>query len=165
MKKLIVKAPSIVYSLCLVVIALALNGCATVSEKKGAEPVTQVEEQPKIAEQLSIEEKWGIKILSISQTAAGYMLDFRYRILDPDKASVLAHPKYQANLIDQASGRILSVPVSPKVGSLRGIAKHEKPKANRNYYVLFMNPNKFVKPGNKVTVIIGDFKVKDMVVE
>jgi hypothetical protein len=40
-----------------------------------------------------------------------------------------------------------------------------KPIADRNYAILFANSNKIVKPGDKVTVVIGKFRAEDLVVE
>jgi hypothetical protein len=40
-----------------------------------------------------------------------------------------------------------------------------QPKADRQYVVLFSNLNKIVKRGNKVTVVIGDFKAENLTVE
>jgi len=37
----------------------------------------------------SLEETWGIQIMGSRQTAAGHMIDFRYRVLDPEKAGPL----------------------------------------------------------------------------
>jgi len=55
----------------------------------------------------------------------------------------------------------LSVPSMPKVGSLR--AKGNQP--DRDYFILFSNPNGIVKKGSKVTIIADDFKVEHLVVK
>jgi hypothetical protein len=109
-----------------------------------------------------IEKKWGLRALSIRQTADGYMLDFRYRIIDAEKAAPLFSPKIKPYLFDQASGAVMAVPNVPKVGSMRST---RKPIKDRNYAILFANPAKYIKPGNKVTVAIGDLKIENLVVE
>lgn len=113
----------------------------------------------------SIEEVWGIRIQGIRLSAEGYMLDFRYRIIDPDKASTLVNRKFKPYLIHQASGAKLMVPAPSKVGPLRQTTKYGKPKVDRIYFVLFANPGRFVKRGNKVTVVIGDFRAENLTVE
>ena len=159
---------------CLVTSFFLLSGCATTKPEvqdqplraaEQAEETTDVVEESKSKEQVesSLEEKWGIRILSIRQSANGYMLDFRYRVIDPDKASALLNRKDKPYLIDQASGARLMVPSAPKVGPLRQTSV--KPIPNRNYFILFANPGKYVKPGNHVTVVIGDFKAENLVVE
>ncbi len=113
-------------------------------------------------EGLKIEKEWGVRVLSIRLTANSYMLDFRYRVLDTEKASPLFTWKVKPYLIDQASGARFLVPNPPKVGSLRST---RKPEADRNYFMMFANPAQFIKKGNKVTVVIGDFKAEDLIVE
>ena len=70
--------------------------------------------------------------------------------------------KTKPYLIDQASNAKLMVPNPPKVGPLRN---SNKPKADRVYFMFFGNPGKFVKAGNKVTVVIGDFKAENLTVK
>ena len=109
-----------------------------------------------------LEEKWGVRPLSMRQTAKGYMLDFRYRIIDAEKAAPLFSPKIKPYIIDQASGAVMAVPDVPKLGSMRST---RKPVKDKNYAILFANPGQYIKPGNKVTVVIGDFKAENLVVE
>jgi hypothetical protein len=90
------------------------------------------------------------------------MLDFRYRVVDAEKAAPLFDRKNKAYLIDQASGAKFLVPESPKVGALRTT---RPPTPGKNYVILFGNPDRFVKKGNRVTVMIGDFKAENLVVE
>ena len=120
-------------------------------------------EQPGIiSDGVNIEERWGIQILSIRLSANGYMLDFRYRVIAPEKALPLFSREIKPRLIDQATGATFFVPNPPKVGALRTT---RKPEANRNYFILFANPAGYVKKGNKVTVVIGDFKAENLIVE
>lgn len=96
-------------------------------------------------------------------SAAGHVVDFRYRIVDPEKAARVADRKLKPQLIDQASSLALSVPAAPKVGALRQTSV--RPIAGRTYFVLFGNPNQIVKAGSKVTVVIGEFRAENLVVE
>lgn len=134
-------------SLVLMLVA-ALWGCATT-------PPQAKTENP--------EEKFGIKVVSLRLTANSTLLDFRYRVLDPDKAGELLKRSNKPYLIDQESGAKFAVPNMPKIGHLRQSAV--KPAADRNYFVLFANPGKFITSGKKVTVVIGGFKMEDLVVE
>jgi hypothetical protein len=114
---------------------------------------------------MSIEEQWGVKIESLRISAAGNLLDFRYRIIDPEKATYLVDRRNKAYMIDQSSGKVLSVPTTAKVGPLRQTVRYGLPKKDRIYFILFGNPH-VMKSGDKVTVVIGDdFKAEDLVVE
>ena len=113
-------------------------------------------------EDTSSSEKWGIEPVSLKLTAAGQMLDFRYKVTDPQKAVPFFYARNKPVLVDQASGKKLSVPVAPKVGSLR--QKTVKPEVSRIYFMLFGNPG-IVKDGSKVTLIVGDIKIENLLVE
>ena len=133
---------------------LPLAGCSTGSES--TKPA-QAAPPPRL------EDRWGVQIASIRVSAAGRMVDFRYRVIDPEKAVVLGDRRVKPVLIDQTSGRKLGVPVAPKIGSLRQTS--EKLIAGRIYFVLFSNSEQLIKPGSKVTVVMGDFRAEDLKVE
>ncbi len=109
-----------------------------------------------------LEAKWGIRVLAVRRTAEGYMLDFRYRIVDADKAAPLFSSRIKPYLIDEASGAVMGIPNVPKVGSLRST---RKPYQDRNYAMLFANPGQYIKTGARVTVVIGAFRAEHLVVE
>lgn len=108
------------------------------------------------------QDKWGIEVVSIRTSAAGSMLDFRYKVVDAQKAEALFVRKTKPYLIHQESGAVLSVPVTAKVGPLRST---NKPKQDRIYWMFFGNKTKLVKPGDKITVTIGEFRAQDLIVE
>ncbi len=106
---------------------------------------------------------WGIRIIGVRRTAADYMLDFRYLILDPDKAATLMDRNIKPYLIQEKSGQKLQVPVSEKIGPLRQAPKFVK--ANKSYFMFFANPGRTVMAGDKVTVVIGDYRHEHIIVE
>ncbi len=109
-----------------------------------------------------IKEKWGIEISSVRLAVDGYMVDFRYRVLDAKKAESLFVRKIKPYLIDQASNKVLAVPNLGKVGPLR---TSNKPKEGRIYWMFFGNTRRLVESGSKVTVVIGDFRVENLSVQ
>jgi hypothetical protein len=157
-----------IFLICGMVVIFQVISCATPSQK----PVPQVissKESPAVSEEptqlkdevVKIEEKWGIKILGIRQTANALLLDFRFHVIDPEKAKPLIGRHAKPYIIDEASGMKFSVPNMPKVGSLR--ARGNIP--DRDYFILFSNPNGIVKKGSKVTVVADDFKLEHLIVE
>ena len=110
-----------------------------------------------------LEQQWGIKIESIHLSAASYMLDFRFRVLDSQKAAPLLERANKPYLIDEATGNRMLVPDSPKTGPLR--QTDIQPKPNRIYWLFFANPGKRIKSGDKVTIVIGDFRAEHLTVE
>ena len=111
----------------------------------------------------TIEEKWGIRVESVRLSANGYVVDFRYKVLDPKKATALGDPEAKPYLVDRTTGAKLSVPSTPKVGPLRQSA--ESLTTGRVYFTLFANKGKAVRKGSKVTVVIGDFKAANLAVQ
>ena len=100
--------------------------------------------------------------MGIYLTANNYMLDFRYRVLDADKAAPLINWQIKPYLIDLSTGAKFFVPEPQKVGALR---QTRRPVSNKNYFIIFGNPGKYLKRGSKVTVVIGDYRAEDLVVE
>jgi hypothetical protein len=118
--------------------------------------------EPSAEKAAGSEQQWGITIKYVRITAAGHMIDFRYRVIDPDKATMLLRKQSKAYMVDQKTGTQLSVPRT-RIGPLRQTTV--KPMPNRDYAMLFTNPMGLVKPGDKVAVVIGDFKAENLLVE
>ena len=125
-------------------------------EQLSPEEKTMQDEKKKLADQ------WGIELTAMRTTAAGHMVDFRYRVLDADKAAPLFKRSTKPYLIHQQSGKVLAVPNTAKIGSLRN---SNTPQNGRIYWMFFGNHQRLVNKGDKVTVKIGDFQVRDLTVE
>jgi hypothetical protein len=109
------------------------------------------------------EEEWGIKIESVRMSAAGHMVDFRYRVLDPEKAGAVFDRRNKAFLMDEASGAMLPVPRTAKVGPLR--QTNFKADTTRIYFVLFSNHGGYVKSGSLVSFIVGDRRIENIKIQ
>ncbi|MDZ7698251.1 MAG: hypothetical protein U5R49_15460 [Deltaproteobacteria bacterium] len=109
--------------------------------------------------------QWGIRPVALRLTGANHFLDFRYVIVDPEKAkAVLSRNKKNQTLflLDQKTGKKLPVPVT-KLGPLRATAI--SPKKGRQYTILFSNVGKSIKKGDRVSVVIGKFRAENLIVE
>lgn len=105
---------------------------------------------------------WGIDIVGVHPVSSGEMLAFRYRVLDEAKAKPLFDKTVKPYLIDDATGTRLAVPAMENVGDLR---QDDAPEADRIYYMIFGNPGKLVKPGGRVSVMIGNFHLEGLIVD
>ncbi len=110
-----------------------------------------------------LQQRWGIEIASLRLSAQGSFVDFRYRVLDAEKAAPLSSHDWRPYLIDQQTGNRLSVPSTPKLGALRQTAQRLTP--GRIYYIFFGNGQGLVKAGSKVTVVVGDCRIENLTVE
>jgi hypothetical protein len=105
---------------------------------------------------------WGINSLSLKAVESGALIRFSYRVLDPEKASVLNDKKVEAFLDSPAENARLSIPSLEKVGQLRQGTTEE---AGKTYWMAFSNPRRTVKRGDHVNVVIGKFHADGLVVE
>jgi hypothetical protein len=112
--------------------------------------------------EIDLSEKWGVEILGIRSTAAGYMLDFRYRVTDAGKAAPIFKRQNKPVLIDQASRQKFFVASSPTVGPMRS---SDIPQTGRTYFMLFGNPGGYIRPGGKVSIEVGPFRVDELTVQ
>lgn len=115
-----------------------------------------------------LEQQWGIKLLGIRLTAAGYALDFRYKVLDPRKAAPLVQRRFSPvpYVIVERTGAKLGVPFTEKAGSLRSsVTTADQIRRGRNYTALFANPGRHARIGDRVTVAFGGFRAEHLVVQ
>ena len=152
-KKQILQLLALSIALLLVFIASPATANATAPQKEASTAV--VKSNP-------LAEKWGIEITSLRMAAANHMVDFRFRVLDAKKAGPLFVRQTKPYLLDQKTGKVLAVPNTAKIGPLRN---SNTPQEGRIYWMFFGNHTGLVQAGNKVTVVIGEFKVENLVVE
>lgn len=132
----------------------AASGCAT--SKAGGNGALATAISPRW-------EASGIRVVKISPTVGRQMLDLRYRITDVEQAGRILKQTTPISLVDQTSGKTLPVPDLAKVGKLRSIPN--KADAGRLFWMFFNNSDGVVNPGSKVTLLIGNVAIRDIVVE
>jgi hypothetical protein len=89
-------------------------------------------------------QKFGVEVVGLKLASRGYILDFRYRVVDPEKAKPLLGRVVKAYIVDDKSQARLQTFSSPKTGPLR--SSTVAPVAGRVYMVEFANPAIRVKP-------------------
>ena len=127
--------------------------------EKGQMPLSSVSEEV----QKLLEKDWGIRIVGLRATMSGLMVDFRYKIIDAKKASSLLDINKKVYLLVEKNQARLGVPNAKKVGALRQTTHTKKVKKGRDYFILFGNPGaRYITPGDKATLVIGDLKVEHL---
>lgn len=139
--------------------AALLAGCAAVEER---EPDPAAPVRPVITVVRALPDL-GIEVTALRLTAADTMLDFRYRVTDARKAAALLGRETQPFAIDAATGAKLLVPRAAKIGPLRQTAVEAR--AGKIYFVFFGNGGRLVKRGGRVTVVFGETRIEDLIVE
>jgi hypothetical protein len=140
----------------LLLAAAPLSACATAPAVAGTGPAA--------AERRALGAECGIRVEALRLSSAGYVLDFRYRVVDAEKAAPLLDGKQRPYLID-GRGAKLGVPQTPILGSLRQTSRNGKVSTTHTYFVLFANPGKYLRTGDRVTLVVGDAKLPGLTVE
>jgi hypothetical protein len=109
-----------------------------------------------------IKKRWGIDNIIVRATASGELIRFSYRVVDAEKAALINDKSKSPYLIEEKLGIALQIPQMEKVGQLRQTAK---PENGREYWMAFSNKGKLIKPGSRVDIVIGSFRINDLVVE
>ncbi|MCB9423085.1 MAG: hypothetical protein H6667_25015 [Ardenticatenaceae bacterium] len=105
----------------------------------------------------AIEDQYGIHITMLAMTAGGGVIDFRFQIVDPEKANNYMHGPYEdlpALVVEHNGTRI----------DPRPHTHHVNYEFGRTYYALYRNPGGVVKAGTRVTIILGNLQLKHIVV-
>lgn len=105
---------------------------------------------------------WGVDSLSVKWAESGEIIRFSYRVLDSEKATTLNNEKLEPKLIDPHARVSLVIPALEKVGKLRQVSD---PIPGRSYWMAFSNRGRLVKRGDRVTVVIGQFRAEGLVVD
>jgi hypothetical protein len=105
---------------------------------------------------------WGVDSLSVKLAESGELIRFGWRVIEPDKAKLLSDKRLEPTLIDPQAGVSLSVPAMEKIGQLRQSAT---PEAGKSYWMVFSNKGRLVKRGDRVQVVIGEFRAEGLAVD
>jgi hypothetical protein len=108
------------------------------------------------------EQRWGIQVCSARLIMGNAFVDLRYKIVNPEKASLLAG-NTQAYIFDPATGAKFALPTRPKEGSFPPTGNRLSP--GRTLFAVVGNPGGVLKSGSKVSVVIGDSIPTDLVIE
>jgi hypothetical protein len=143
---------------------ILLAGCASAPKAPTAAPGDRPIPPPVAATPTPGDrEEAGIEVVWIRRTAHGHMLDFRYRVTDPENAKELLKRRTAAYLVHEPSGARLGVPTMPKVGSLRQSTM--EPEKGRVYFMIFNANGLRVAQGDKVTVVFGKYRFDNLTVQ
>jgi len=99
-------------------------------------------------------EDWGIEPIHARVTANGYMIEFRYKVVDPEKAVILSDRKQFPYMLSMKSRARLSVPYFPTVGFIKSNRRFLH--AGRNYSAMFSNEGTHLLRGDQVRIQVRD---------
>lgn len=106
-----------------------------------------------------LEAQYGVRVTLIAVTAMGGIVDFRFRVVDPDKAKILLHNQHShPTLVALDSGLVLHP-------TEMGMKHHMRMKQNAVPFTFYPNVRKAIKPGTPVSVNFGDIHVGPIIAQ
>lgn len=125
--------------------------------------LAQQADRPLTVEAAALGEHFGIALEQVRLSAAGRLLDLRYRVVDAGKAHTLFARTDRPALVHDASGLVLATPSFPRIGAMGQSAAHWQ--SGRTYFALFANPDRRVAAGDSVTLTLGEVRVPNLTVQ
>jgi hypothetical protein len=107
--------------------------------------------------QIAFEQTTGIRIIRVALTAGDGLADIHYQVLDPDKAVVVHDRQRPPTLVEPRSGARLNTP-------FHGHGFREL-HTGVVYRLHLWNTGDALKRGQRITVIVGEAKLEDLVVQ
>jgi hypothetical protein len=113
---------------------------------------------PKYSGAQALAQIYGVRITLVGLTADGAMLDFRFQILDSDKAyTLLADPNRVPLLLSERTKKLAHI--------INVMQPRHDMKVGAIYSLLFYNTQGATAQGDQVTAILGDVKVEHLAVQ
>ncbi len=116
-----------------------------------AAPAQAAKPLPPLPEPSALETQYGIQIAHVGLTAAGGLVDVRFKVLDAAKARALLGNAAHAPMLISGD----NPPLMPPHHALKG-AKFGQ---GQIFYILYPNLRGAIKPGADVTVAMGDARL------
>ncbi len=108
--------------------------------------------------QTAFTEATGVRILRVNSTAGGGMIDMRYQVVDPDKAVIVHDTKNQPSLLNEATEQAIDRPFHDH-------SSRSQLRAGATYNEILVNESGVIKPGDRVTIFIGQARLEHVVVQ
>jgi hypothetical protein len=103
----------------------------------------------------AIEAQWGIRITHIAVLADGGLIDFRFQVIDPDKAAPLFSLEGRPILIVEKTGQA--------VDSLYHPPMSHNIVAGQSQYFLYNDHGGAIQSGTPVSVLLGDLRLEHVI--
>ena len=98
----------------------------------------------------------GIRPKMVAVTAAGGIIDFRYKVIDADKANaIMTHPQRYPRLVIKDTGQVMNPGINHVIKLYEGIG----------YFIFFPNVANVVHPGMDLSVVVDQISYGPVVVQ
>jgi hypothetical protein len=125
-------------------------------DRTAAQPVPASWQRPAVAA-TDLAERSGVRLVRVTVSGDGGLLDLRFQVVDPGKALAVHEPNTPPAIVDERTGLVLD-------RLYMGHSHTGAMKAAVTYYLVFDNPGGWVRRGSEVTVLLGNAQVEHVVV-
>jgi hypothetical protein len=139
------------------VLALPASSSATGRAPEVPTPMAPVAWQRPAVSATGLVERSGVRLVRVSVSGDGGLLDLRYQVIDPNRASSVHDRRTPPAIIDERTGLVMSK-------LFMGHSHTGRLTAAVTYYLVIENPGHWVRRGGRVTVLLGDAEVEHVVV-
>ena len=143
-------ASVLAYSLVAALVALSIVGLLGSTLRRPAPEQVPVPLNP------AVEARWGIRVSQVAVTADGGLVDFRFVVLDPDKASEMMSSVDNLPVL-LPSGSTEVVNSAAQMGAPHTLT------AGQTYFLLYRNADGVISRGAPLTVQFGDLKIDHVI--
>lgn len=115
-----------------------------------------------------LEQQYGVRVDLVGVVAAGGMIDLRFTVTDPQKASQIfgVHVQSATQTHGEAVMPVLVDDGSHKAVQVAGaMAHHLTLRKDGSYYLLYPNPAGAIQGGSSVSVVIGEVRLDGVVAQ
>lgn len=105
----------------------------------------------------AVEAAWGVQITQVAVTAGGGLIDFRFRVIDPDKAGPLFTLAKRPLLIAEDSGAV--------IGSLMHPPHSHDLVPGQVHFLIYNNTGGAIRRGAAISVVLGDQRLEHIIVK
>lgn len=113
-------------------------------------------QRPVVAAQ-DLPDRLGVRLEHVALSGDGGLLDLRFQVVDPERATPIHDPKTPPALVDERSGLVVD-------RLFMGHAHTGAYRQAETYYLIFESTANWVHQGSLVTVLLGDTAIEHVVV-
>ncbi|HEY7812515.1 MAG TPA: hypothetical protein VIC62_04715 [Nakamurella sp.] len=150
-------ATGIAVVIVLVLAAWWLNRADSGSEDPTSGTAEPIWDRPAVAAD-ELAQRSGVRITQVAVTGNGGLVDLRYQVVDPQAANSLHDPALPPGLIDEQTGLVVH-------DLLMNHAHTGLYHQGETYYLVFENPDNWIRSGSEVTVLLGAVEARHITVQ
>jgi hypothetical protein len=146
-----VRSPDRSTSLLVAFVAVLVVAAASLWATAGRGTVADEDRGPSQLAVSAFGEQTGILVTRVAVVGGGGLIDFRYQVIDQEKAALIHD--FTPRLIDEQTGSVIDT-------LFMGHSHGGTPKAGYSYPLVFVNEAGLIESGRLVTVAVGDARLE-----